>query len=168
MPIRRFTVEARNEIWASVAHLRELLEHTVDGDVVAEQATHDVDLLEYSVDEFGAVAGSDEQSFDPWPDESAFELEVRTALVDAGGSHGLVVDVCPASGDPPVMQRSECLGGELVEPAAEPLLAKRSDVPGLGGLLLFGDREDEAAEFRVLGADALFALSLAAPELSTR
>jgi hypothetical protein len=34
--------------------------------------------------------------------------------------------------------------------------------------LLVGDREDEAAELRVLGADPLFALGLAALELSTR
>jgi len=35
----------------------------VDRDIVAEQAAYDVDLLEYSVEESGAVARTDEQSF---------------------------------------------------------------------------------------------------------
>jgi hypothetical protein len=44
------------------------------------------------------------------PNESAFDLQVGTALVplavddvDAGGSHGEVVDVGFAAGDPPVV-----------------------------------------------------------------
>jgi hypothetical protein len=149
--------------------------HAVDRDVVVEQCAHDFDLLEHALDEFGAVAISDEQAFYPRPHESAFDLEVGAASVllgvddvDAAGSHRHVVDVGPSSGDPPVMQQPECPGGELVEPPTESLLAKRSDIPRPGGLLLVGDREDEASELRVLGADALLAPGLAALELSTR
>ena len=58
------------------------------------------------------------------------------------------------------MEQPEGLGGELVELASEPLLAKRADVPGLRGLLLLGDREDEAAELRMLGPDASSRLAL--------
>jgi hypothetical protein len=92
-------------------------EHTVDRDIVVpcvEQAAHDVDLLEHSVDEFGAVVRTDEQSFNARPEEATFDLEVRTPPVllgiddiDAAGGHGQVVDVRLASRDPPVMQQPE-------------------------------------------------------------
>ena len=59
-------------------------EHALDGNVVVGKAAHDVDLPEYSVDELGAVAGSYEQALDPWPNEAALDLELRTALVLLG------------------------------------------------------------------------------------
>ena len=51
-------------------------EHTVDRDVAVEMLSHHGDLLEHSVDEFGAVARTDEQSFDARSEEAAVDLEV--------------------------------------------------------------------------------------------
>ena len=51
-------------------------EHTVDRDIAVEQAAHDVDLLEHSIDDFGAVARTDEQSLNARPEETTFDLEV--------------------------------------------------------------------------------------------
>src|ERR1019366_6703196 len=75
---------------------------------------HELDLLEHSVDEFGAVARTDKQSLKTRPEEATFDLEVRTPPVllgiddiDAAGGHGQVVDIRLASRDPPVMQQPE-------------------------------------------------------------
>jgi hypothetical protein len=67
-----------------------------------------------------------------------------------------------------VLRQPDRLGGEPAEPTAELLLAERPDLPGLGGLVLIGDRKNEAAQLRVLRADALFAFRLVALELSPR
>lgn len=56
----------------------------MDRDVDVEQSTQHVDLFEHSVDEFGAVAGTDERAFRAGPADAAFDLEVRTAAVLLG------------------------------------------------------------------------------------
>lgn len=61
------------------------------------------------------------------------------------------------------MEQPHCRGVEL---PAESLLALRGEFPGRDRLLFVGDAEDEAAEVRVVGADALLARGIAALELS--
>ena len=49
------------------------------GSSVIEECADDLDLLQDPVDEPGAVAGADEHSFDPGPEQAAVDLQVRPA-----------------------------------------------------------------------------------------
>jgi len=65
-----------------VASLLRQTEHTVDRDIVVEQAAHHAThLREHPVNEFGAVARTDEQSFNAGPEEATLDLEVKTPPV---------------------------------------------------------------------------------------
>jgi hypothetical protein len=56
------------------------------------------------------------------------------------------------------MKDTQAVGREPVEASAEPLLAEGAGVPGGRRLRVVAECEDEAAELRVLLADASFAL----------
>jgi len=72
----------------------------MEGDIGVDSRLDDLDLLQLSVYQLGAVAGSDEELLCPCADDAAFDLELRTPLVllrvdepDACRCDGEVVDV---------------------------------------------------------------------------
>jgi hypothetical protein len=145
----------------------------VDGHIVTEDGAHDVDLLEDPINDVRAVAGAYEKLLDARTKEPAFDLELGAALVflgidhvDARRGHREVVDVGPGPGDASVVQNAQRVRREFVEAGAKPLLADRTGVPGLGGLRVVAERQDEPTEFRVLGPDALCGFSRSAFELA--
>ena len=87
---------------------------------------------------------------------------------DTGVAHDQVVDVGAGPGDPPVVQDALPCRRELVQPSAERLFTDGAGVPGAGALRVVGDGEDELAEARVRGADALLPLGLATFVLPAR
>jgi len=147
----------------------------MDSNIVSDDSADDVDLLECPVNDPGAVPGADEQLLHPRAKQAAFDLEMGTALVllcvddvDAGGAHGDVVDVRPAPRDAPIMEQAQCVRPELVEAVPEPLLAARPRTPGRGRVLLLAESQDEPAESRVLGSNAVFPRGLTPLEIAAR
>jgi hypothetical protein len=114
----------------------------VDGHIVTEDGAHDVDLLEDPINDVRAVAGAYEKLLDARTKEPAFDLELGAALVFLGIDH---VDA----------RRGH---REVVDVGP--------GVPGLGGLRVVAERQDEPTEFRVLGPDALCGFSRSAFELA--
>jgi hypothetical protein len=66
------------------------------------------------------------------------------------------------------VQHLDGLRGSAVQAPTEPFLTEGTDVPGGGGLPLFGEGKDQTTEPWMLGSDALLAFGFASLELATR
>src|SRR3954447_13829930 len=145
----------------------------MDGDSDANGVLDDLDLLQHSVDQFGAIAGTDEELLCSCTDDAALDLELRTLLVllridypDAGRRDSEMIDVGPRPRDSTVVQDAHSVASQFGEPATETLLAHRTDVPGKGALRVIAESEDEPTELRVLGPYPVMPCTLTPFELA--
>lgn len=101
-------------------------ERAHDRDVLADRLVNQVDLLQHAIDHLGAVASTDEQLLDPWPEDATLDLQLRASFValrvdhpDAAAGHRNVVDVGPRPWDTPVVPNGERGRGKAVQANAK-------------------------------------------------
>lgn len=146
--------------------------HAIDGrDVLAREGGRDGgDLSVEAVDELGAIAPGDEEL--RLPEQGRLDYDLADDVlgvdhVDTGGCDGDVIDVRSAPRDPAVVQQyGSAVGGTALEGFGDRFFSLAAAVPGALVLWLVAEREDDAAEARVLGADPCLAVRSAAVVLA--
>lgn len=88
---------------------------------IPDEVAHDVDLFEYTVDQFRAITPANDELLDAWAKDATLDLQLRPSLVPLGIDHpdpfagySDMVDVRLRTGDASVVKDSEVIGGHVI------------------------------------------------------